>query len=170
MLGISTRAERGSVDGSDISTSSVLTMSTSATSASTDPWSSSGFVEDEDAGYGEEEDDVVPKLEPSDDLDMDMDDIERADNDMDLGDSSPLSDNKESVAPNTPTSASTPVAKRPRGRPRKHPKPTPESLAKGLKPSRSKTGCITCRKRKKKCDEAKPTCKSRRHKFHVTMR
>ena len=25
---------------------------------------------------------------------------------------------------------------------------------------RSKTGCLTCRKRKKKCDEAKPSCKS----------
>lgn len=49
-------------------------------------------------------------------------------------------------------------AKRPRGRPRKHPVPTQESLAKVAK-GRSKTGCITCRKRKKKCDEAKPRCK-----------
>lgn len=47
--------------------------------------------------------------------------------------------------------------KRPRGRPRKHPVPTKESLAKVAK-GRSKTGCITCRKRKKKCDEAKPRC------------
>lgn len=158
MLGISTRAERGSVDGSDISTSSVLTMATSATSTSTDPWSSSGFVEDED-GFGGDDDEVVPKLEPIDDEDMDMEEIERADNDME--DLSPSSDTKDRVSPDTPVSATTPVPKRPRGRPRKHPKPTPESLSKVLKPSRSKTGCITCRKRKKKCDEAKPTCKLR---------
>lgn len=48
------------------------------------------------------------------------------------------------------------VAKRPRGRPRKHPV-LPESTNKVTK-GRSKTGCITCRKRKKKCDEAKPRC------------
>lgn len=48
-------------------------------------------------------------------------------------------------------------AKRPRGRPRKHPLaaiPSANKVGKG----RSKTGCITCRKRKKKCDEAKPRC------------
>ena len=47
--------------------------------------------------------------------------------------------------------------KRKRGRPRKHP-----VLVKILNPDkpkgRSKTGCITCRRRKKKCDETKPTC------------
>lgn len=48
------------------------------------------------------------------------------------------------------------TAKRPRGRPRKHPI-VPESINKVTK-GRSKTGCITCRKRKKKCDEAKPRC------------
>lgn len=49
------------------------------------------------------------------------------------------------------------TAKRPRGRPRKHPIPceSENKIAKG----RSKTGCITCRKRKKKCDETKPRCK-----------
>ena len=48
--------------------------------------------------------------------------------------------------------------KRPRGRPRKHPlvPPNENKIMKG----RSKTGCITCRRRKKKCDEKKPTCKS----------
>ncbi len=48
-------------------------------------------------------------------------------------------------------------AKRPRGRPRKQPVLSPDAqinIAKG----RSKTGCITCRRRKKKCDETKPQC------------
>ncbi|EEP81991.1 OefC protein [Uncinocarpus reesii 1704] len=43
-----------------------------------------------------------------------------------------------------------------RGRPRKHPLPVP-GQAKVTK-GRSKTGCITCRRRKKKCDETKPSC------------
>ena len=48
-----------------------------------------------------------------------------------------------------------PPIKRGRGRPRKHPIPAPETKLKG---GRTKTGCATCRRRKKKCDEAKPTC------------
>lgn len=44
---------------------------------------------------------------------------------------------------------------RKRGRPRKHPLPAPGGQAKVTK-GRSKTGCITCRRRKKKCDETKP--------------
>ena len=51
------------------------------------------------------------------------------------------------------------VARRPRGRPRKHLSPRLANANKVHK-RRSKTGCITCRKRKKKCDEAKPRCKS----------
>lgn len=46
---------------------------------------------------------------------------------------------------------------RKRGRPRKHPLPTPGGQSKIAK-GRSKTGCITCRRRKKKCDETKPAC------------
>ncbi|KAJ5240159.1 hypothetical protein N7468_004778 [Penicillium chermesinum] len=46
---------------------------------------------------------------------------------------------------------------RKRGRPRKHPLPSPGGQAKVTK-GRSKTGCITCRRRKKKCDEHKPAC------------
>ncbi|KUJ14977.1 uncharacterized protein LY89DRAFT_698502 [Mollisia scopiformis] len=144
---------RRSMDGSDISCSSNLTMATSATSSSGEPWSSSGFVEegDEDTAadfnWDEEDnegDEVVPKLEPLDDVDM--------------ADFSPSSDVKESVIPETPSSVSTPAqVKRPRGRPRKHPKPTPQSMSKVAK-GRSKTGCITCRRRKKKCDETKPGC------------
>jgi len=47
--------------------------------------------------------------------------------------------------------------KRPRGRPRKTPDPNAEPPEKVPK-VRSKTGCLTCRKRKKKCDETKPVC------------
>lgn len=56
----------------------------------------------------------------------------------------------------TPRNEST--NKRPRGRPRKHPKVNPTTPISKAPKGRSKTGCITCRKRKKKCDEGKPTC------------
>lgn len=49
--------------------------------------------------------------------------------------------------------------KRRRGRPRKHPIVLPSQDNKSVK-GRSKTGCITCRRRKKKCDETRPSCKS----------
>lgn len=153
---------RASMDGSDASSScGGLTMITSATSSCTDPWSSSGgFVEEEEeddgdsaweqddkddntAGEQEDEGIVIPKLEPTEDVDME--DLEQA-------------DVKENIVSESPSSESTPAqTKRPRGRPRKHPKPTLESMAKVTK-GRSKTGCITCRKRKKKCDETKPGC------------
>ena len=159
MFEISTMASRSMDGGSEASSSSAVTMVTSATSSCTDPWSSSGggWVEEEedeadfdwdqeDEAPRDDDDDMmlVPKLEPVDDIDM-----------------ADLSDVKESVVPETPeTSSSTPAqVKRPRGRPRKHPKPSPEALAKVAK-GRSKTGCITCRRRKKKCDETKPGCKS----------
>ncbi|SLM41225.1 Zn(2)-C6 fungal-type DNA-binding domain [Lasallia pustulata] len=48
--------------------------------------------------------------------------------------------------------------KRGRGRPRKNPANKKASLTKSGALGRSKTGCITCRKRKKKCGEEKPTC------------
>ncbi|KAF3908897.1 hypothetical protein AA313_de0206434 [Arthrobotrys entomopaga] len=59
----------------------------------------------------------------------------------------------------TPTTSLAPQqpAKRPRGRPRKNPPNPPEPKSKVAK-GRSKTGCLTCRKRKKKCDEGKPEC------------
>ncbi|EWC46647.1 hypothetical protein DRE_04134 [Drechslerella stenobrocha 248] len=57
------------------------------------------------------------------------------------------------------SSLATPVlVKRPRGRPRKNPANPPETKSKPTLKSRSKTGCLTCRKRKKKCDEGKPEC------------
>ena len=146
MFQISSMESRRSMDGSDTS-SSAVTMVTSATSTCTDPWSSSGtgWVEEEeeedepDYDWGDHEDEVqrnddgmlIPKLEPIDDIDM-----------------ADLSDMKESIVPETPETSSsistTAQVKRPRGRPRKHPKPSPEALAKVAK-GRSKTGCITCK-------------------------
>ena len=140
---VTTLDMRGSMDGSDASSTSNLTIVTPATSSCTDPWSSSGFVEEEgDVNWDDQDEDMllVPKLEPVDD-DVDMADM------------------KESSVPDTPSASTSPVTtKRPRGRPRKHPKINPDSVGKVAK-GRSKTGCITCRKRKKKCDEAKPGCK-----------
>jgi len=130
---------------SDTSSSSPMTAITSATSPSEAPWSSpQGSVRGAEADFDWEQHDhdtdtVVPKIEPIDDVNM-----------------AELADLKGSVAPEGPPSSTPVQGKRPRGRPRKHPKPS-DSIAKIAK-GRSKTGCITCRKRKKKCDEAKPSC------------
>jgi hypothetical protein len=65
----------------------------------------------------------------------------------------------EPVSDETPISPTEPVRlRRARGRPRIHPPRSPTTAAKQAK-ARSKTGCTTCRKRKKKCDETKPFCK-----------
>ncbi|KAJ5188797.1 Protein of unknown function DUF3468 [Penicillium cf. griseofulvum] len=79
----------------------------------------------------------IPKVEELDELDDDLSSIKQAD--------------VESGAP-------APVPRK-RGRPRKHPLPVPGGQAKVTK-GRSKTGCITCRRRKKKCDETKPACQN----------
>jgi hypothetical protein len=68
-----------------------------------------------------------------------------------------LADVKEETG-DTPISPTEPVRiRRARGRPRIHPPRSPTTLSKQAK-ARSKTGCTTCRKRKKKCDETKPFC------------
>lgn len=86
----------------------------------------------------------LPKMEPLDDDDFCMDHIKEA---------------PANALPNSDCSMlDQPKAKRPRGRPRKHPIAPPLPANKITK-GRSKTGCLTCRKRKKKCDEAKPRCK-----------
>lgn len=59
----------------------------------------------------------------------------------------------------TATSGPVVPAPRKRGRPRKHPLPIPGTQPVKVTKGRSKTGCITCRRRKKKCDETKPSCK-----------
>ena len=73
-----------------------------------------------------------------------------------------VSDDAAADTSATSTTGTTPTAlstKRPRGRPRKHPLLSPDAQARIAK-GRSKTGCITCRRRKKKCDETKPQCTS----------
>ncbi|KIW05698.1 hypothetical protein, variant [Verruconis gallopava] len=92
--------------------------------------------------------DVVPK-------------IEELDEDASLGTKieSPPEDQRsreEQDADTTQTPNGT-ITRRPRGRPRKHPKTPPSATTKAPK-GRSKTGCLTCRRRKKKCDETKPAC------------
>jgi hypothetical protein len=131
---------------------------TSSLSQSTDSWS----IVDQDSSdevivmpdaqtecYGQwppadlDESAIEPKLEPLEEDDFRLADLQEAPLD-------PVPSRHE------PPSAQS-VPKRPRGRPRKHPLipiVSPNKVAKG----RSKTGCLTCRKRKKKCDEAKPRC------------
>ena len=70
-----------------------------------------------------------------------------------------LSDVKaEPILEEPPISPTEPVrVRRGRGRPRIYPPRSPTTLSKQTK-ARSKTGCTTCRKRKKKCDETRPFC------------
>lgn len=84
----------------------------------------------------------VPKVEPTEE-DVRLEEIKEA----------PLTPGASNTSPTT----AQPKAKRPRGRPRKHPL-APATAANKVTKGRSKTGCLTCRKRKKKCDEAKPRC------------
>jgi hypothetical protein len=88
---------------------------------------------------------AVPKTEPVEDDCFRMDDVQEAP--------------RASVPRSHRPSSSQPKAKRPRGRPRKHPL-TAQVVNNKVAKGRSKTGCITCRKRKKKCDEQKPRCET----------
>ena len=90
-----------------------------------------------------EDDDVAPKIE-----EMDEDGLE----DTKV---TPTSESPKAVPAET---GNPPTGAKKRGRPPKHPRPAANSQAKVAK-GRSKTGCITCRRRKKKCDETKPSCK-----------
>ncbi|KAF1983487.1 hypothetical protein K402DRAFT_162654 [Aulographum hederae CBS 113979] len=92
---------------------------------------------------GPDEDDVVPKIE-------EIEEDELVDAKIPLNDEQPESSASSSQSKN--------IVKRPRGRPRKHPKSPPITLLSKAPKGRSKTGCITCRRRKKKCDETKPSC------------
>ncbi|KAI1260229.1 hypothetical protein F5Y18DRAFT_420190 [Xylariaceae sp. FL1019] len=123
----------------------------SASSSSAGSWRTSHdmtrYVDDTGRGVHWEresdDDSAVPKIEPVEDDNFLLDDIEQVPR-------TPASDTQ-------PTSQDHAKVKRPRGRPRKHPL-TPQLSANKIAKGRSKTGCITCRKRKKKCDEAKPRC------------
>lgn len=94
--------------------------------------------------HGSDDGVAVPKVEPIDE-DIRLDEIKEAP--------------PTPVPSNTSPTSAQPKAKRPRGRPRKHPL-TPVVSTNKITKGRSKTGCLTCRKRKKKCDEAKPRCTS----------
>ncbi|KAI0444662.1 fungal-specific transcription factor domain-containing protein [Xylaria telfairii] len=100
----------------------------------------------DDVNWEHDADDVltVPKTEPVEDDSFRMDDVQEAPRN-----SAPRSDRL--------LSGQQQKTKRPRGRPRKHPL-NPQVANSKITKGRSKTGCITCRKRKKKCDEAKPRC------------
>lgn len=146
-------ADRGTCPSTASSASMAPTMINSASSSCTDSWGI-GFGDGEDVNAGNPDNDIhweqdsddvltVPKLEPLEEDDFRMDDLKEA----------PMTPVPDS---SVPTLAQQKV-KRPRGRPRKHPL-TPVVSAGKVTKGRSKTGCITCRKRKKKCDEAKPRC------------
>lgn len=131
--------------------SSVPPMAHSASSSTcVDSWSASHgnpdeCEEDKDWDWDQVSDETlaIPKLEPIDD-DINLEDVCAA----------PLSQ----TPPNEILGVAQLKQKRPRGRPRKHPL-TPIVNTNKVTKGRSKTGCITCRKRKKKCDEAKPRCR-----------
>lgn len=94
-------------------------------------------------------DDLAPKIEEQDSSD-DLHSIKTSTpSTADINSPSINSSSPSSFAPVNPP--------RKRGRPRKNPLPVPGAQVKITK-GRSKTGCVTCRRRKKKCDEAKPFC------------
>ncbi|OAA50520.1 Zn(2)-C6 fungal-type DNA-binding domain protein [Metarhizium rileyi] len=136
--------------GTGLDSSSVPTTAHSVSSSCTDSWSI-GYVEQDDEDnevpwetweHNQDEVATAPKLEPNDD-DVKIGDVTVA----------PLTSLHQFAPQNNPETKQ----KRPRGRPRKHPH-TPAVNTNKVTKGRSKTGCITCRKRKKKCDEAKPRC------------
>ncbi|KAI1349004.1 fungal-specific transcription factor domain-containing protein [Xylaria sp. FL0043] len=102
-----------------------------------------GTNDDMNWDHGADERSTVPKVEPVEDDSFRMDEVQEAP--------------RTSVPRSDCPSSSQPKTKRPRGRPRKHPL-NPQTVNSKIAKGRSKTGCITCRKRKKKCDEAKPRC------------
>lgn len=86
---------------------------------------------------------------------------------LELADGNALGDFEPSLSPTSQRNPAVELAvKRLRGRPRKSPCVVINPALKSAK-ARSKTGCLTCRSRKKKCDEAKPTCMSRFIRFSI---
>ena len=108
-------------------------------------------ADDEDEGNTDPEEgktpSAVPKIEELDETPIEA-----------LNLSQPSNSNSPEIK-GIQTSARPAEPKKKRGRPRKNPQVTRVDVKGGKSSSRSKTGCITCRRRKKKCDETKPTCK-----------
>jgi hypothetical protein len=132
--------------------------STSTSSCATD--SSWGQDDCDNAGDDESEQDgidwnsiepvaMVTKIEPADDEDL----LSRV---QEVSTAKEHTDAAETAFPGGASETQI-NQKRPRGRPRKHPLNSVVNSTKIAK-GRSKTGCITCRRRKKKCDETKPRC------------
>ena len=123
------------IDYSSASSMSASTMASELASSSSDS-------DGEDA-INEPDPDVVPKTE--DDEETYIEEIKRVES----------SESPDIKADGLKRNATNP--KKRRGRPRKNPPSPANSMAKVAK-GRSKTGCLTCRRRKKKCDEGKPAC------------
>ncbi|KAK2734270.1 hypothetical protein FQN57_001732 [Myotisia sp. PD_48] len=96
-------------------------------------------------------DDVVPKIEEVDDDEEGVQTL----GSVPFNVCHPEAETMESKSELIPVSPTLEAPRR-RGRPRKHPIPIPSQIK--ITKGRSKTGCITCRRRKKKCDESKPSC------------
>lgn len=103
---------------------------------------------------------VGPMEAESDDDDDDMDEIDPRSQRQVQGHRKNL-DRRASSAAKTDASSDQavepPLPRKPRGRPKKDTPVTPVTPS-FKKNGRSKTGCQTCRNRKKKCDELKPIC------------
>lgn len=93
---------------------------------------------------------ILPKVE-------ELDDDTVVETKIESPTESPTSRQEGDVEEQTPNGTTVSV-RRPRGRPRKHPKTPPSTNPSKAPKGRSKTGCLTCRRRKKKCDETKPAC------------
>ncbi|KAI5776852.1 fungal-specific transcription factor domain-containing protein [Geopyxis carbonaria] len=137
---------RLSISSASTSSSGASSMASRAMSTSSSPESSAGSPRIITMQLPQMIDGTVAKIEELDD-----------DEGNRLMDAPPLPSPEENGVPIVETLGTEAPGKRGRGRPRKHPLPTPKTVQKVTK-GRSKTGCITCRRRKKKCDEAKPDC------------
>lgn len=141
------------------SASSASSRVNSTSLSHTDTWPVEGMLRDDASTPWTEDGGLAPKLEVDEEFGglLDVPAVEM----RDLGVESPgFADGREKLrAERGSRKADEKSPKKPRGRPRKHPLAPARALNKAAKP-RSKTGCITCRKRKKKCDEAKPRCMS----------
>ena len=139
------------------SASSASSRVNSASLSYTDTWSMEGAIRDDASTPWTEDGGLIPKLEADDGFGglLDVPAVEMRD--LDPEDPGFMNGRDEEMGSRKVDEK--PQKKKPRGRPRKHPLAPVGGTNKVAKP-RSKTGCITCRKRKKKCDEAKPRCTS----------